>query len=229
MRPILGFVVKFKKAKIMTIKFFTFEGGEGSGKSTQAKLLNKAFEDAKIDVLLTREPGGTDSAEKIRELLLHSDSSFYPLTELLLHNASRFEHAKTKIIPALRKKQTVICDRFVDSSMAYQGYGHKLGKKIPALLHNLLMEGLVPDLTFVLDITPEEGLRRAKASTGKHDNYEKLDLDFHARVRSGFLEIADMAKNRCVVLSATNKIENIHHNIIDIVNAATGLSLKPAF
>ena len=81
----------------MTIKFFTFEGGEGSGKSTQAKLLNKAFEDAKIDVLLTREPGGTDSAEKIRELLLHSDSSFYPLTELLLHNASRVEHAKTKI------------------------------------------------------------------------------------------------------------------------------------
>ncbi len=211
----------------MTVKFFTFEGGEGSGKSTQAKLLHKAFLEANLESILTREPGGTKSAEKIRELLLHGDASFYPITELLLHNASRYEHAKTVIIPALRNKQIVICDRFVDSTMAYQGYGHKIGKKMPALLHNLLMESLVPDLTFVLDIHPEEGLRRAKLSSGQ-DNYEQLDLAFHSRVRDGFLEIAAMAKNRCVVISAKDNIANIHSIILDIVNAATGFNLKSA-
>ena len=208
---------------MMTMKFFTFEGGEGSGKSTQAKLLHQAFIEAKIDAILTREPGGTEAAEVIRDLLLHSRTSFYPITELLLHNASRYEHAKEKIIPALRKKQIVICDRFVDSSMAYQGYGHKLGKKMPALLHNMLMEGLVPDITFILDIEPEKGLHRIK---NQHDNYEKLNLEFHQRVRNGFQEIANMAKDRCVVIDASNSVDKIHQQIISVVNAATGLNLK---
>lgn len=211
----------------MSVEFFTFEGGEGSGKSTQAKLLHKAFLASSIEAVLTREPGGTDSAEKIRELLLHSDVSFYPITELLLHNASRYEHAKAKIIPALRNKQPVICDRFVDSTMAYQGYGHRMGKKFPALLHNMFMEGLAPDLTFILDIDPREGLLRAKSSAGQ-DNYEKLDSEFHSRVRDGFLEIANMAKNRCIIIDANDKIEDIHAKIINIVNDATDLQLKPA-
>lgn len=207
-------------------KFFTFEGCEGSGKSTQAKLLHQAFEHAKIDAILTREPGGSEAAEEIRNLLLHGKTSFYPITELLLHNASRYEHAKAKIIPALRNKQIVICDRFVDSTMAYQGYGHKLGKKFPAMLHNMFMEGLAPDLTFLLDIEPERGLSRATAH-GDFDNYEKLDLDFHRRVREGFLEIAAMAPNRCIVISSNNKIVDIHHKIIEIVNAAGKFNLKP--
>ena len=210
----------------MTMKFFTFEGGEGSGKSTQAKLVHQAFLNANIETILTREPGGTDSAETIRNLLLHAEVSFYPITELLLHNASRYEHAKTLIMPALKKKQFVICDRFVDSTMAYQGYGHKLGRKLPALLHNMLMEQLVPDMTLILDIDPEEGLRRAKLSN-QHDNYERLGLEFHTRVRQGFNEIAAMASSRCIVLNADDKVDNIHKQIINIVNKATKLNLSP--
>jgi dTMP kinase len=208
------------------MSFYTFEGGEGSGKSTQAKLLHQAFEQAKIEAVITREPGGTDSAEEIRNLLLHGDAEFYPVTQLLLHNASRYEHAKLKIIPAINSKKIVICDRFVDSTMAYQGYGHKLGKKLPALLHNMFMEGLAPDLTFILDIDPTEGLKRAK-DRAQHDNYEKLDLAFHTRVRNGFLDIATMAKNRCVVIEADNEMSNIHHKIIKIVNERANIKLQP--
>jgi len=211
----------------MEMKFFTFEGGEGSGKSTQARLLHQAFTLAKIDAILTREPGGTAAAEIIRDLLLHGKTKFYPTTELLLHNACRYEHAKGQIIPALKNGQIVICDRFVDSTMAYQGYGHRLGKKTPALLHNMLMEGLVPDITFILDVDPREGLIRAKASAGELDNYEKLDLEFHNRVRAGFLDIAAMAKDRCVLIESGSDIAQIHSDIITFVNNAADIELKP--
>jgi dTMP kinase len=207
------------------IKFITFEGGEGSGKSTQAKLLHQAFVNAEIDSMLTREPGGTDSAEAIRNLLIHGESKFYPISELLLHNASRYEHARAKIIPALENNQIVICDRFVDSSMAYQGYGHKIGRKIPALLHNLLMEGLAPDLTFILDVSPEEGLRRAELNK-QGNNYEKLGLEFHTRVRNGFHEIAKIAKERCIMVNSHDNIAVIHSKIIHHVNMLSGLNLK---
>ncbi len=207
------------------MRFFTFEGGEGSGKSTQAKLLHQAYTEAKLDSVLTREPGGTESAEVIRDLLINGKVKFHPMSELLLLNVSRFEHAKDVIMPALKANKTVICDRFVDSSMAYQGYGQKVGRKMPALIHNLLMEGLAPNLTFILDINPEIGLKRA-SQNGK-DNYEKLDLDFHQRVRDGFLEIASLAKNRCIVLSAEDKVANIHATIIETINSVAELNLKP--
>ncbi|MEK6734009.1 MAG: dTMP kinase [Pseudomonadota bacterium] len=207
------------------MQFFTFEGGEGSGKSTQAKMLYQAFLNAKLDTILTREPGGSESAEIIRNLLLNEDTNFYPITELLLHNASRYQHARDKIFPALKEKKVVICDRFVDSTMAYQGYGHRIGKKMPALLHNLFMEGLAPDLTFILDIDPSEGLRRANLNNP--NRYEKLGLEFHTRVREGFLEIANMAKNRCVLMQANDSIENIHRLIVDTVNMYANLDLKP--
>lgn len=206
--------------------FFTFEGGEGSGKTTQAKLLHQAFLDRGIEAIFTREPGGTENAENIRNLLLHGSSNFYPVTQLLLHNASRYEHIKDKIIPNLRANKIVICDRYVDSTMAYQGYGHKLGKKYPALLHNMFMENVVPKFTFILDIDPVNGLKRAK-SRAEFDNYEKLDLSFHQRVREGFLDIAKSAPNRCIVISADDTQENIHRNIINLVNSLTTFNLKP--
>jgi len=205
--------------------FFTFEGGEGSGKSTQAKLLQQAFEESGIESIFTREPGGTENAEIIRDLLLHSKADFYPITQLLLHNASRYEHVKDKIIPALRQGKVVVCDRFVDSTMAYQGYGHKLGKKFPALLHNMFMENVIPNLTFILDIDPKIGLERAK-SRNQLDNYEKLDFSFHTRVREGFLEIAKNAPNRCVVISADDSSKAIHQRIIEIINTALKLKIN---
>lgn len=207
-------------------RFFTFEGGEGSGKSTQAKLLHQAFIHRNIESVLTREPGGTESAEVIRDLLLHSKVDFYPITQLLLHNASRYEHIKSKIIPALSENKIVICDRFVDSTIAYQGYGHQLGKEFPALLHNICMENVNPHLTFILDIDPKKGLERAK-SRSTLDNYEKLDLSFHNRVRQGFLEIAANAPHRCIVISSENNISQIHQQIIDIINISTKFDIEP--
>lgn len=210
----------------MSFKFITFEGGEGSGKSTQAKLLFEAMIKAKIEAILTREPGGTKEAEEIRNLLLHKEFNFHPITEVLLHNACRYEHAKNLIIPALRDNKIVICDRFVDSTMAYQGYALKVGKKIPALMHNMLMEGLVPDVTFILDIDPEIGLRAAEKRS-LEDNYEKRGLEFHQRVRNGFKEIASIAKDRCLVIDANRPIKIIHQEIINIINDANNTDIVP--
>ena len=208
------------------MKFFTFEGGEGSGKSTQAELLYQAMKASGIEVVLTREPGGTEAAEEIRQLILTSKNSFHPITELLIHNAARYEHVKSLLIPALQEKKYIICDRFVDSTMAYQGYGHKIGKKLPAILHNLLMESIAPDLTFILDIEPNQGLERTKIRNSSN-NYEKLNLDFHRRVREGFLEIATLAKNRCLVLNASDTKEEIHYLIVENINLALGFDIKP--
>lgn len=208
----------------MSVKFITFEGGEGSGKSTQAKLLHKALMNANHEAILTREPGGTDASEVIREILINGKVNFYPISQLLLHNVSRYEHAKDKIIPALKDNKIVVCDRFVDSTMAYQGYGMRLGRKTPAMLHNLLMEGLAPDLTFILDVDPIEGLRRANENK-QNNNYEKLGVDFHKRVREGFLEIAKLAQTRCIVINAENSIENIHKEIIEHINLIAGYNL----
>lgn len=210
----------------MVFKFITFEGGEGSGKSTQAKLLHQAMVNSKVDAVLTREPGGTKEAEAIRDLLLHSDLKFHPITELLLHNACRYEHAKNLIIPKLNENKIVICDRFVDSTMAYQGYALKVGKKLPALMHNMLMEGLVPDVTFILDIDPEQGLRAAEKRSAE-DNYEKRGLEFHKRVRNGFLEIANIAKDRCIVIDAKQSIKKIHEKIVSIINDANDTDIVP--
>jgi dTMP kinase len=206
-------------------KFITFEGCEGSGKSTQSKLLYQAFLNSNIKTILTREPGGTEAAEEIRNLLLHGKLSFLPITQILLHNASRYEHVTGKILPSLAKGEVVICDRFLDSTISYQGYGYQLGKDFPGIIHNIVMKELMPDFTFILDVDPSQGLTRARAY-GDFDNYEKLDLSFHQRVREGFLEIAAMNKNRCFVISADNTIENIHKEIIDIVNANSNFNLE---
>lgn len=207
------------------MKFFTFEGGEGSGKSTQAALLFQALNDSGTQAILTREPGGTNTAEEIRKVILSTGNNFHPITELLLHNAARYENAKNLIIPALKENKYVVCDRFVDSTMAYQGYGHKIGKKLPALLHNLLMEGLAPDLTFILDVPVDVGLKRVKLRK-EQNKYEQLTYNFHERVRDGFLEIANIAQNRCILIDAQLSKEEIHNIIIDSINSTYNLNLK---
>lgn len=209
------------------MKFITFEGGEGSGKSTQAKLLNQAFSNNKIASILTREPGGTEGAEKIRNLLIDDKSpKWHPITELLLVNAARYEHAKNLIEPSIEQGKIVICDRFVDSTMAYQGFGHKIGKKLPALMHNFTMQGLSPDLTFILDIDPKIGLKRVHEKD--NNRFERLDIEFHERVRRGFNEIANLATERCVLIDASRNINLIHADIINFVNFKLQLKLKTA-
>ncbi|MCX5776566.1 MAG: dTMP kinase, partial [Candidatus Firestonebacteria bacterium] len=171
--------------------FITFEGPEGSGKSTQIRLLEKYLIKKGLTVVNTREPGGSVLAEKIRKLLLNSANiNIAPPAELLLYLASRAQHVNDKIKPALEKGQAVICDRFSDSTMAYQGYARGLSKKMIKEINEFAAYGLKPDLTIYIDIDVNTGLRRAHKRSGKKDRLESEKAAFHNKVRKGYLEIA---------------------------------------
>lgn len=211
----------------MTGKFITFEGGEGAGKSTQVKMLANAFSDAGIASITTREPGGTDGAESIRALLVKADScEWEKKTEIFLHIAARIEHVNKLIFPALNEEKFVICDRFSDSSMAYQGFGHGLGKEFVNNITKLAIGDFKPDITFILDIDSKVGISRTKSRNGFEDRYEKMAGDFHSRVREGFLHIAENEPDRCCLIDALGSVEAIHGQIIAHINKICGLSLK---
>ncbi len=185
--------------------FVTIEGIEGSGKSTLAKGLYELLKEKGFPVLLTCEPGGTGAGEKIREILLFSKEKLSPYTELFLFLASRKEHVEKKILPALREGKIVICDRFDDSTIAYQGFGRELPLRILKRINKIVTCGLKPSLTFLLDIDPEEGLRRIE----RRDRIEEEELEFHQRVREGFLSIAKRAKKRVIVIDAKKEKKEI--------------------
>lgn len=208
-------------------RFITFEGGEGVGKSTQVRLLHDAFEKSGIDCVLTREPGGTKGAEAIRELLVNGDvDKWNANTELLLHFAARSDHVEKLIKPALQQGKFVICDRFTDSTMAYQAYGHGVKAENITKLKEIILEGFEPDITFVLDIDPEDGIKRAQ-NRGEHENrYEKMGSLFHQRVRKGFLEITSQNPARCVNINAGSEILKIHKEIVLNVNRKFNISLS---
>ena len=213
--------------------FITLEGGEGTGKSTQIKLLQQALSAAGVDVLTTREPGGTDQAERIRDLLLQRDSgAFDPMTEALLLFAARREHLVEKIWPALEKGQWVISDRFADSSRAFQGYGMGLDMQVIENLYQLVAGKFQPDLTFIFDIDPELGLERSlsrlKKSAVTEDRYERMGLPFHQRLRNGFLEIAKKFPERCVIIDAAQDIQAIHRQVLKVVETRYGVAAKEA-
>lgn len=207
--------------------FITFEGGEGVGKSTQTKLLRDAFIDAGYDVVLTREPGGSKGAERIRALLVEgSVDKWTPYSELLMHTAARVDHVEHVIQPALKKGNVVICDRFVDSTIAYQAYGHELGIELVEHLHEMFFGDFYPDCTYVLDINPERGIKRTLEREDSEDRYEKMGDAFHTRVRNGFLDVAQK-HSRCALIDANKSISSIHANIVSDVNDRFGLSLAP--
>ncbi|MBM3567344.1 MAG: dTMP kinase [Alphaproteobacteria bacterium] len=185
-------------------KFITFEGGEGGGKSTQAKRLAVELAASGLEVDLTREPGGTPGAEAIRGLLVGGAvERWQPWSEALLHYAARLDHVRSRIEPALAAGRWVICDRFADSTAAYQGFGHQLGRESIARLHRLVLGEFKPDLTLILDLPVELGLRRASARGGGEDRYERMDRAFHERLRQGFLAIAATERERCAVIDAS--------------------------
>ncbi|MEN3046259.1 MAG: dTMP kinase [Candidatus Hydrothermales bacterium] len=178
--------------------FITVEGIEGSGKTTLAKSLFNELKNKGFPVILTWEPGGTEIGEKIRKVLLYSkDLSSW--TELLLFLASRKEHVEKKILPALREGKIVISDRFDDSTIAYQCFGRGLNLRIVKRINKIVTLGLKPNLTFLLDLEPELSLKRLK----RKDRIEREDLDFHKRVRQGYLAIAGRAKKRVVVIDGS--------------------------
>ena len=199
--------------------FITFEGGEGSGKSTQARLFVENLKAAGHDAVLTREPGGTPEAEKIRSLLVDSDGGAWsPFEEALLLFAGRSHHYRNFIKPAVDEGKIVICDRFTDSTIAYQGYGLGLGSEKIQALNALTMNEIKPDKTFLLDLSVEDGLARSKKrlsqENSNEDKYENLDISFHERVRSGFLELANNEKERFIVLDALKSLEELSLEII---------------
>ncbi|MDX9860789.1 MAG: dTMP kinase [Rhodospirillales bacterium] len=204
--------------------FITLEGGEGSGKSTQARLLAHTLETQGIAVTATREPGGAPGAEQIRALLVNGETGRWDaLSEALLHYAARREHLRHTILPALAGGRWVICDRFADSTMAYQGYGHGLGREVIAALHAAVVGDLAPDLTLILDLPVVDGLGRA-ASRGGEDRYERMDRTFHERLREGFLDIARRDPGRCAVIDATGTVEQVQAAIIGAVHERLGVN-----
>lgn len=208
-------------------RFITLEGGEGSGKSTQAALLADDLSAAGRDVLLTREPGGAPGAEDIRGLLVTgSVGRWDPLTEALLHYAARREHVLGAIAPALDAGRWVVCDRFADSTLAYQGWGHGVSREIIAALHQAVVGDVCPDLTLILDLPVDAGLERAAARHGGEDRYERMDSAFHERLRKGFLEIARKEPARCAVIDATASVEAIRAEIRKTVGQRLGIQLS---
>jgi len=184
--------------------FITLEGGEGAGKSTQVRRLEKKLVEKKHRVLLTREPGGSAGAEAIRGLLVTGDvARWTPITEALLHFAARADHLEKTIRPALNRGDWVICDRFVDSTLAYQGIAQGLGKDPIMALRKLVIGPDMPQLTFILDLPVEVGLARAGARAGAEDRYERMDKSFHEKLRTAFLDIAKAEPERCVIIDAT--------------------------
>lgn len=185
----------------MTPAFITLEGPEGAGKSTQLARLVERLQAAGQAVTVTREPGGTPFGTRVREVLLDPELDMHPLPEFLLYSASRAQLVQDIVRPALTRGEVVVCDRYFDSSLAYQGAGRGLPLPLLQSITREVTGGLTPDLTILLDLDPAVGLARA-AARGQPDRLERADLTFHQRVRQGFLDLAAQAPERFVVLDA---------------------------
>lgn len=193
--------------------FITFDGVEGSGKTTQARMLYEHFREKGLNAVLTRDPGGTGISEKIREIILDVDNAeMHPVTEALLYASARAQLVSQVILPAVSASSIVICDRFVDSSAAYQSYARGLELADILGINAFAARGLSPDITFLLDIAPEAGFSRKSAQTP--DRLEAEVITFHAAVRRGYLLIAEGAPERVKIINAAENPETIHKQII---------------
>ena len=200
--------------------FITFEGPEGSGKTTQANLLADHLTDRGHTVKLTREPGGTSIGELIRDIILDpAHEQMFPRTELLLYLATRAQHVSEKIKPALEEGDVVICDRFSDASVVYQGIARRLGVEKVKQLNKYATESLAPDLTFIMDVPVETGLDEARFSsspkwnTNGGDRIEQEDQNFHQTIRKGYRRLAEEEPERCLLLSREHSIEKLQSKI----------------
>lgn len=203
-------------------RFLTFEGGEGAGKSTQIRLLANWLETQGVEVLLTREPGGSPGAELIRDLLLKGAvDRWLPISEALMLAAARADHIERTIKPALEAGKWVLCDRFYDSSVAYQGAGRGVGIEEVQHIQKIAFGDMRPDLTLILDLPVEIGLKRALAREGAksdmEDRFERMERSFHETLRQAFLSIAEQEPERCVVLDADQAIEPLQENLRTII------------
>ncbi|HEY1258914.1 MAG TPA: dTMP kinase [Stellaceae bacterium] len=207
-------------------RLITIEGGEGAGKSTQAALLAAALEQSGIAVVATREPGGSPDAEAIRRLLLEGAGERWDaVSETLLLVAARRDHVETLIAPALTRGKWVVCDRFADSTLAYQGWGRGVALEELRRLHRFALGEFAPDLTIILDLPVATGLARAAARPVAADRFERLDRDFHERLRQGFRAIAAAEPERAVLIDATPEPEAVYRAVRTAVESRLGIAL----
>ncbi len=200
--------------------FITFEGGEGSGKSTQIKMLTEFLSNKGVDFITTKEPGGTLVGQEIRKILVNKRAEdINPTAEAMLYFADRSHHVEHKIKPALAQGKIVVSDRFADSTKAYQYYGYnkKISEEVLDSLYKIALKDFAPDLTIILDIDPNIGLKRSLRADNTEIHFELKDIEFHHNLRSGFLEIAKKEPNRCVVINANDTPKNVHNKIVEVI------------
>lgn len=199
-------------------KFITIEGTDGSGKSTQIELLMDYLRKKGADVIFTREPGGTQISEKIREIILDVDNSeMTGITEALLYAAARSQHVEEKIIPALEAGKIIICDRFVDSSIAYQGAARGLGAEKIMGINEAALHGIMPDMTLFFDLSPEKGILRKKNERAL-DRLEKEKMDFHEKVYEGYKNLCKKYPERIKPIDADRSIDEVHSEVIEVID-----------
>jgi dTMP kinase len=209
-------------------RFITFEGGDGAGKTTQVRRLGALLSARGLDVLLTREPGGSPGGEEIRRLLVEGVAGRWDaLTEALLHLAARREHVVRAVQPALDAGRWVISDRFADSTVAYQGYAQNVGVDRVRALNAAILGPLRPDLTLILDLAPAQALARMRVRGQPPDRYDGMDADFHRRLRDAFTEIATAEPDRCVLIDAAAPEDKVAARIAGVVAAHFGLPDGP--
>ncbi|MCT4564939.1 MAG: dTMP kinase [Maledivibacter sp.] len=202
---------------MMSGVFITFEGPDGSGKTTQIKLLEKYFKEKGYDILITREPGGTNISEQIRNVILDKNNmEMDKITEALLYAASRAQHVAQIIKPALLEGKAIICDRFVDSSIVYQGIGRNLGIDFIKKINDMATAGTQPDITFLMKLSPELGLNR-KFSSDECNRLDMEKLEFHNKVYEGYLKLESLYPQRIIGVDASKSIEELYKDIVKIV------------
>jgi dTMP kinase len=202
--------------------FITFEGIEGSGKTTQIQLLSEALERSGFEHVLTREPGGTRAGNQIRHLLLDpGNRDLSPLCELLLYQAARAQHLARVIVPALAEGKLVLCDRYKDATRAYQGKGRQLPEELVEQLNRVDLLALEPDLTILFDLEPDAALSRARrresAIPSEQSRFEQEAMDFHRRVREAYLNLATTYPQRIRVVDATGSVEQVHERVLAVL------------
>lgn len=204
--------------------FITFEGIDGSGKSTQLELLAKVLEASGRQVVVTRNPGGTEFGLELRQILLHHPGQVFPISELLLFISDRAQHMDEVVFPALKQGKIVLCDRHMDSTVAYQGYGRGLSLETIQELNRIALQGKLPDLTLLFDGDPQVLAQRV-TRRGQADRMEGEALDFHTRVREGYLALAGQDPERIQVFNALESPDALHHAVLKSLQAPLAGSL----
>lgn len=202
----------------MTGKFITFEGPEGSGKTSVIKAVKEFLSDEGYNIMTTREPGGIKISESIRNIILDKENTeMNAYTEALLFAAARSQHFSEKIIPALDAGQIILCDRFIDSSLAYQGHARELGIDEVYQINKFAIGSHLPDLTLFIDVPPKVGLERVFNNTRKVDRLDLETIEFHEKVYEGYMKVADKFKDRFVIIDGTNSVETVIEDTLQVI------------